>query len=177
MKTVRFGVIGVVNIGTAHVNCIGSGKIQGAVLTAACDIAENRRAFCEQKWGVPAFERYEDMLTSGLVDAVVVSVPHPLHADIAMAALDAGLHVLVEKPLDITCERAMRIEEARLRTGKRCGVVLQNRFNLNMYPIREAIDSGRIGKRFLRYPEFHPFYPFFFFLRQSGYGQGGAKRK
>jgi len=43
----------------------------------------------------------------------------------------------------------MRIEEARVRTGKRCGVVLQNRYNLNMYPIRQAIDSGRLGELFL----------------------------
>lgn len=145
MKTVRFGVIGVGNIGTAHVNCIGSGKIQGAVLTAACDIAENRRAFCEQKWGVPAFERYEDMLTSGLVDAVVVSVPHPLHADIAMAALDAGLHVLVEKPLDITVSKAQALNAVAEQSDRVFGIMLNQRTSPLFQKAREIVQSGQLG--------------------------------
>jgi glycerol-3-phosphate acyltransferase PlsY len=60
--------------------------------------------------------------------------------------MEAGKHILVEKPLDITYERAMIIEEARKRTGVTVGGVFQNRFNLNMYPIKKAIDDGRLGK-------------------------------
>jgi predicted dehydrogenase len=63
--------------------------------------------------------------------------------------MEAGKHVLVEKPLDITPERAQLIEDARLRTGMICGVVHQNRFNVDMYPIREAVDGGRLGNLIL----------------------------
>jgi predicted dehydrogenase len=63
--------------------------------------------------------------------------------------MEAGKHVLVEKPLDITPDRARLIEEARVRTGMTCGVVHQNRFNVDMYPIREAVQSGRLGRLIL----------------------------
>jgi len=72
-----------------------------------------------------------------------------MHAEFAVRAMEAGKHVLVEKPIDITVEAALKIEEARKRTGKKAGVIHQNRFNLDMLPIKEAIDSGRIGKVFL----------------------------
>lgn len=68
-----------------------------------------------------------------------------MHADFAVKAMEAGKHVLVEKPIDITVEAAMKIEEARVRTGLKAGVIHQNRNNADMKPIREAIQSGKIG--------------------------------
>lgn len=76
-------------------------------------------------------------------------LPSAMHADFAVRAMEAGKHVLVEKPLDIVPERAQLIEDARIRTGMTCGVVHQNRFNVNMYPIREAMENGRLGKLIL----------------------------
>ncbi len=146
MKTVRFGVVGVGNIGTAHVNCIGGGEIAGAVLTAACDVAESRRAFCEQKWGIPTFERYEDMFASGLLDAVIVSVPHPLHADIAMAAFEAGLHVLVEKPVDITVSKAEALNVSAQKSGCVFGIMFNQRTSPLFQKAREIVQSGQLGE-------------------------------
>ena len=147
VKKIGYAVLGL-GIGKAHAEA--AAKSENAQLVALCDRDETLL----QKIGAmyPGAKLYTDaaqLLADPAVDIVSVCLPSALHADYAVRAMEAGKHVLVEKPIDITCERAMRIEEARLRTGKRCGVVLQNRFNLNMYPIREAIDSGRIGQLFL----------------------------
>lgn len=145
METVRFGVIGVGNIGTAHVNCLGSGKIAGATLAAACDISAARRAFCAEKWGVPTFADCADMFASGLIDAVIVSVPHPLHADIASAALRAGLHVLVEKPIDITVSKAKKLNALAKASGKVFGIMFNQRTSPLFAKAREMVQSGALG--------------------------------
>ena len=146
-KKIGYAVLGL-GIGKAHAEAVA--KSENATLVALCD----RDEALLQKMGAlyPDAKLYTDaeaLFADPQVEIVSVCLPSAMHADYAVRAMEAGKHVLVEKPVDITCERAMRIEEARLRTGKRCGVVLQNRFNLNMYPIREAIDSGRMGQLFL----------------------------
>ena len=146
METVRFGVIGIGNIGTAHVNCLGDGCIENAVLAAACDLSEDRRAFCEERWGVPTFERYEDMFASGLVDAVIVSVPHLLHADIAASAIGAGLHVLVEKPIDITVSKARAINAFAKKHDRVFGVMFNQRTSPLFQKAREIIKNGELGE-------------------------------
>lgn len=146
MDFIRFGVIGVGNIGTAHVNCLGSGKIKGATLAAACDISAARRAFCEEKWGIPTFCSYEEMLQSGLVDVVIVSVPHPLHANIAAAVLQAGLHVLVEKPVDITVSKAKKLNVLAKESGKLFGIMFNQRTSPLFAKARELVQSGALGE-------------------------------
>ena len=146
-KKIGYAVLGL-GIGKAHAEAVA--KSENATLVALCDCDE---ALLKKMGALyPEAKLYTDaeaLFADPQVEIVSICLPSYLHADYAVRAMEAGKHVLVEKPLDITCERAMRIEEARLRTGKRCGVVLQNRYNLNMYPIREAIDSGRLGKLFL----------------------------
>ncbi len=146
MESVRFGVIGVGNIGTAHVNCLGSGKIAGATLAAACDISAARRTFCAEKWGIPTFSAYADMFASGCIDAVIVSVPHPLHADIASAALQAGLHVLVEKPVDITVSKAEKLNKLAKQSGKVFGIMFNQRTSPLFAKAREIVQSGVLGE-------------------------------
>jgi len=146
MKSVRFGVVGIGNIGTAHVTHLGDGKIEGAVLTAACDVRPERRAFCEEKWGIPTFSDYRELFSSGLLDAVVISVPHPLHAEMAMAALKAGLHVVLEKPVDITVSKAQELN----RVAKESGKVFSMMFNQRTSPLfakaRELVKGGALGE-------------------------------
>ncbi|MBE6703310.1 MAG: Gfo/Idh/MocA family oxidoreductase [Ruminococcaceae bacterium] len=146
-KKIGYAVLGL-GIGKAHAEAVA--KSENACLVALCDKDEALL----QKMAVlyPQATLYtdaEELFADPRVEIVSICLPSALHAEYAVRAMEAGKHVLVEKPLDITCERAMRIEEARVRTGKRCGVVLQNRYNLNMYPIRQAIDSGRLGELFL----------------------------
>lgn len=146
MKTVRFGVVGIGNIGTAHAAAFADGKVAGGVLTAVCDIAASRREFSENQWHVPAFEKYTDMLQSGLLDAVIISVPHPLHADMAIAALQAGLHVLVEKPIDVTVSKAVKLNAAAEKSGKVFGIMFNQRTSPLFQKAKAMLDSGLLGE-------------------------------
>ena len=147
MKKLGYAVLGL-GIGKAHAEAAAASK--NADLVAVCDIDEAKLAkFAESYPETALYRDFEELLKDKNIDIISICLPSAMHADFAVRAMEAGKHVLVEKPLDITYERAMLIEEARLRTGMTAGVVHQNRFNLNMYPIKDAIDSGRLGRLIL----------------------------
>ena len=79
MKTLRVGIIGVGNIGTAHCGCIAGGRIKGMTLAALCDIDGEKREILAGKYHVPVFEDGDELIKSGLVDAVIVATPHRFH--------------------------------------------------------------------------------------------------
>ena len=146
-KKIGYAVLGL-GIGMAHADAAYAS--QNAELVAVCDIDPARLKKALRKYpGVTAYESFDDLLADGRVDVISICLPSAMHADFAIRAMEAGKHVLVEKPLDITPARARLIEEARARTGRICGVVHQNRANVAMYPIREALNSGRLGRLIL----------------------------
>ena len=146
MSEIRVGVIGIGNMGTAHAACLHEGRIDGMRLTAVCDLRAERLEECARRF--PEAERFEDyraMIHSGLVDAVIVAVPHPLHSDAAMAALDAGLHALTEKPIDVRVSKARQLCDAAKRSGKVFAIMLNQRTNPLFRRAREIVQSGRLG--------------------------------
>ncbi len=146
-RKIGYAVLGL-GIGMAHADA--AYHSENADLVAVCDIDHNRLRRAVRKYaGVTAYESFKDLLRDDRVDVISICLPSAMHADFAVRAMEAGKHVLVEKPLDITPDRARLIEEARIRTGRICGVVHQNRFNVDMYPIREALESGRLGQLIL----------------------------
>ena len=147
MDKVSVGIVGVGNIGTAHANTLFSGKVEGAVLGAVCDISSDRREFAKENYlGVEIFDDYNQMFASGLIDAVIVSTPHKLHCDIAMDALHAGLNVLVEKPVDITVSKAKAINELVKTTDKKFAIMFNQRTNDVFAKAREIVKSGALGE-------------------------------
>ncbi len=144
MKKIGYAVLGL-GIGMAHAEAAAASE--NAELIAVCDIDEKRLEKAAALYeGITLYRDFEELLKDERVDVISICLPSAMHADFAVRAMEAGKHVLVEKPLDITYERAMLIEEARKRTGKKVGVVFQNRYNLNMYPIKKAVADGRLGK-------------------------------
>ncbi len=144
MKKIGYAVLGL-GIGMAHVDAAVSSE--NAELVAVCDIdTERLNKVAKQYPYVRLYEDFEELIKDKDVDIISVCLPSYMHADFAVRAMEAGKHVLIEKPLDITPERAVLIEEARKRTGMKAGVVHQNRFNLNMYPIKKAVSDGRLGR-------------------------------
>ena len=144
MKKLGYAILGL-GIGMAHAEAAAASEF--ANLVAACDIDRARLdKFAVLYPDATLYEDFEELIADDRVDIISICLPSAMHADFAVRAMEAGKHVLVEKPLDITYERAMLIEEARVRTGMTAGVVHQNRFNLNMYPIKDAVDNGRLGK-------------------------------
>ena len=145
-KKAGYAVVGL-GVGVHHAKA--AAESARADLIAVCDlIPEKLETAAAEYPGVRTYTDFAEMLQSPDIDIVSICVPSGMHADLAVQALEAGKHVLVEKPIDITVEAAMRIEQARLRTGRKVGVIHQNRNNADMAPILDAVRSGRIGKLF-----------------------------
>src|SRR5438552_671243 len=87
--------------------------LEHATLAAACDLGPKRLATAATTWqAAQRFEKYQDLLASGLVDTVLIATPHYSHPDITIAALEKNLHVLCEKPAAVTVKQARRMSEA-----------------------------------------------------------------
>lgn len=146
-KRVGFAVLGL-GIGMAHAEAISTSE--QAYLVCGCDIDEKRLAKFAAKYpDAYTTASFDEVLADESVDVVSVCLPTYMHAEFACKALRAGKHVLCEKPADITVERAMTIKDAELESGKMAGFVFQNRYSYLMYPIFDAIRSGRLGKIYL----------------------------
>lgn len=146
-KRIGYAVVGL-GVGTNHAKA--AFESENADLIAVCDLIPEKLEKAKAEYGdILTYTDYDEMLKNPDIDIVSVCVPSGMHAHFAVKALEAGKNVLVEKPVDITVENAMKIEEARIKTGKIAGVVHQNRNNADMKPIKQAVDSGKIGKLFL----------------------------
>ena len=147
MSSVRIGIVGVGVIGTAHAGAIFDGLASGLTLGALCDNDKCRLASLEKEFpNIPLFERYEDMIKSGLVDAVIVSTPHYFHPIIATYAFKKGLHVLSEKPLGVYTLSLKKAFKAQKKSGKLYATMLNQRTNKLFKLAKELIDSGEIGE-------------------------------
>ncbi len=92
------------------------------------------------------YDSWEALLQNPELDAVIIAVPHPLHAEIAMAALKAGKHVQVEKPVDISVSRAAALNEVAKATGKVFSITFNQRTNELFQKAREIVKSGQLGE-------------------------------
>lgn len=147
MKQCGIAVIGYGNIGSAHVSALVEKRIPGAYLALVCDIDPERLKLVRRRLGgIRCCERYEDAAADPEVGAVIVAVPHPLHAEIALYALRRGRHVLVEKPLDIRMSAARGLSEEAGRTGLIFAEMLNQRTDPLFIRAREFVRSGRIGE-------------------------------
>ncbi len=147
MKKVRFGIIGVGNMGTAHAESLFEGKVERATLTCLCDISEARREVCREKFPeIPVFETADELIASGLADAVLVAVPHYDHSPIAVKAFEAGLAVVCEKPAGVTTKAVLEMNEAAKKSGKAFGMMFNQRTSPAYSRVREMVRSGELGK-------------------------------
>src|SRR5687768_12677287 len=100
MEKVRFGIIGLGNMGMYHAGYLDS--IEGATLTAFCDADVKKLDSAAAKFpAAKALATYQDVISSGVVDAVLVATPHFQHPEITIAAFEKNLHVLCEKPVAV----------------------------------------------------------------------------
>ena len=143
MKKVHLGLIGYGNMGAGHAAQILAGRIPRLELSA---VAESVPARQPSLPGVKIFSDPAALLDSGLVDAVLIATPHPTHAALAWAALKAGLHVLLEKPVAVHKAEAQRlIAAARRRPRQVFATVLNQRTDPYYRKIRELLLSGEFG--------------------------------
>jgi len=143
MKELRLGIIGLGNMGRVHAATILAGKIPRCRLAAVCDAQKESLAAFQD---VPGFSSADEIILSGKVDAVLIATPHYSHTTIGIAALRAGLHVLVEKPISVhkaDCERLI----AAHRSKKQVFAAMFNQRTDPYYiKLRNLIRTGELGK-------------------------------
>jgi len=141
----RIAVVGVGNIGGRHARELLLGKVAGATLSAVCDTSPEALA---RFAGVPGFASQRALLAAGQADAVLIATPHYAHTPLAIEALAAGLHVLVEKPLAVHKAEALRIlsaYEQRPKQSQLFAEMLVLRTDPRFLRLRALIQSGELG--------------------------------
>jgi len=121
-------------------------KIEGSNLLGLCARSEKRVKPLAEQWGVPYFLDYEEVLKNPDLDAVVLSVPTPLHYQMAMQAIKAGKNVLCEMPIAAKLEQVWELKEAAEKAGVMIMPVLNFRFAPIYVKTKEMIKKGIIGK-------------------------------
>ena len=143
----KIGVIGVGTIGTAHARSILNGEVEGLELCALCDSEPKRKADLEAEFSnIPVFLSSDELISSGLADAVIISTPHYFHPIIAKKALDAGIHVLCEKPLCVYTRGIEELFEIAKKNKLTFAVMLNQRTNKLFSEAKRIIESGEIGE-------------------------------
>lgn len=142
MSEIRIGIVGAGSMGRAHAAAVG--RCEGATLAAVCDPHPDRRRALADRTSAVAFADLAEMLDAGL-DAVVVATPEAHHLAPALASLEAGLHVLVEKPLTTDVTEAHRLAEAAARTGLCVLPGFNLRFSSDHQDVHAWLKSGAAG--------------------------------
>ncbi len=146
MDQVRIGIIGIGNMGSTHIKNIAGGKVPKMTVTAACDIEEGRRKWVADNFSdVRIFDNASDLMKSGLIDAVLIAVPHYDHCPMAIEAFSSGLHVMVEKPAGVYTKQVLEMNEAAKKSGKVFGIMYNQRTNPMYQKLRTLIQNGELG--------------------------------
>ena len=148
MGNVRFGIIGVGNMGSAHLNSFLSGKVTNGTVTAVADIDPAKLAAVQKNnpGTYACYARAEDLLSRDDVDAVIVATPHYLHPDLSVAALHAGKHVIAEKPAGVYTKQVEKINTAAAKSDKLYTVMFNQRTNPLYKKMRALVMDGAVGE-------------------------------
>lgn len=142
-KPVRLAVLGVGNIGTLHATAIA--RIESTELAAVYSRSEERAKAAGTKFGVAWSTDLDEILSREDIDAVSICSPSGTHGDLAVAAAEAGKHLLVEKPIEITTERVDQIIAAAERNNVKLAGIFPARFRAGAQKLKSALDQGRLG--------------------------------
>lgn len=143
-KQLKTALVGVGKVTDMHARALA--KLEESSFTAVCSRSREKAQAFASKYKVKAHTDVAEMVSSEKIDVVIICTPHPNHREPTIAALEAGAHVLIEKPLASSLEDCDAMIEASKRCKKQIGVVCQRRWYLPAMRVKEAIDAGRIGK-------------------------------
>ncbi len=137
-------VIGCGDVSVVHLRAID--QMPGAQLVAVCDTDPATAAAAGEAAGVPWFTDHRELLATLHPDVVHISTPHHQHVPVAIDCLEAGVHVIMEKPVAHTVAEAERLVSAAERhSGVKIGVCFQNRYNVAVQAARALVESGDLG--------------------------------
>ena len=159
MKKVKLGILGIGNMGSGHLENILCGRCPEIEVTAVCDTNPARLEFALSRLAakraehpdagypdIATFADGDEMFNSGLVDAVIIAIPHYGHPDYAIKAMKAGLHVMCEKPAGVyTLQVREMMAEADQHPELKFGMMFNQRTNHIYRKVKEIMDSGELG--------------------------------
>ncbi|QGQ45022.1 Gfo/Idh/MocA family protein [Metabacillus sediminilitoris] len=145
MGKLKVGVIGCGSIASRR-HLIEYAANQDVEITAVCDVVASRAEEMALVYGAKAFTEYDDVLQLDEIDVISVCLPNHLHAPVSIAALNAGKHVLCEKPMATSVEEAEEMIQAARRNQKTLMIAHNQRFVASHQKAKQLIESGEIGK-------------------------------
>jgi UDP-N-acetyl-2-amino-2-deoxyglucuronate dehydrogenase len=140
----RVGLLGAGNISDTHARAARA--IPGIEIAAVCGANREKVARLASAYGGVAYDGIDAFLAHRPMDIVAIGSPSGLHADQTLAAMRRGLHVLVEKPLDVTTGKVDAVIAEAARAGVKVGVFFQDRLRPDVVAMKNLIDAGRLGK-------------------------------
>lgn len=148
MTKLKIGVIGCGGIANSkHFPALAS-QSEKAEMVAFCDIIEERAVEAAKKYGTAdakAYTDYKQLLEDKAIDVVHVCTPNRSHSEITVAALEAGKHVMCEKPMAINSAEAQKMLDTAKKCGKKLTIGYQNRFRQDTMMLKKIASEGRLG--------------------------------
>lgn len=142
----RFGLVGCGRIAQRHAGLLGSGTIAGAKLQAVCDLSQEKANNLGHKYSVSAYTDFTQMMRSEPIDVAVVLTESGYHAEHVIELAKFKKHIVVEKPMALSSSDAMDMIKECDFFGIKLFVVKQNRFNVPVVKLREAVEKDDFGK-------------------------------
>ncbi len=147
MDKVKFGIIGIGNMGSVHLRSFLDGKIENAVCTAIADLNPQKieKALEGSNYTCQVYKTGEELIEKADVDAVFIVVPHYDHPTLAIKAFNKGLHVLCEKPAGVYTKQVREMNEVAQKSNKLFTMMYNQRTNPLYIKMHELIKNGEIG--------------------------------
>lgn len=143
----RFGLIGCGRVAPRHAQSLQ--HLPQAELVAVADVIESRAEHFYKDYGAEPCTDYRALLDRKDIDVITICTPSGLHSQIGIEAVQAGKHVIVEKPIALSTKDADTLIQAAADAGVKLCVVLQNRFNPPMRDLYDVVQSGKLGRLLL----------------------------
>ncbi|WP_370455887.1 Gfo/Idh/MocA family protein [Pseudarthrobacter sp. B4EP4b] len=157
-QSLRVGVVGIGWAGQQHLKAYEA--LDGVSIVSLAGMEQELRDSLQAEYSIPnAFADWKDMLDHGGLDAISVAVPTFLHAPIAVAALERGIHVLSEKPIARNAAEGQAMVDAARKAGRVLDVAFNHRRRGDIQALKGVIDAGGLGR---------PYYAKASWLRRSG---------
>ncbi len=142
----NFALIGCGRIAKRHSELLGLGQIPGARLAAVADIDLSKAQQIGERFKVPFYQDFREMLTKEKIDVVTILTPSGCHAENTIAVAEFIKHIIVEKPMALTLSDAEQMIAACEKNKVELFVVKQNRFNVPVVRLRQELEAGRFGR-------------------------------
>lgn len=144
---VRVGIIGVGNMGSSHLNNFLGGRMPEIDITCVADIDPERNMAAKEKLpSLVCFESATELINSGLCDAIIIATPHYDHPPIAIEALNAGVHVMSEKPAGVYTKQVRELIEVADKSDKTYAIMFNQRTNCVYRKVKELVSGGEYGE-------------------------------